>query len=839
MMSSAGHSQDTAINLVDIALQITRQGLSERTVFYLIQNKYDDRDDNRPGQMAYDTGELGQREKLTRLLTWASPDSRAFSLNDWTPFGFKAGGMTGMDFVHEESLKLTNMVVLDRNATVHDLEALSEDIFTALSDPAVVIVVPGRGTTNTRTPIGQGSQAMEEGHRELIKGVALMGGEAGESVGTGWGNIQAIYYGRTQRAIMNRATRRLPLTTRIRRRSSLVDRLEGMVGFGPHAVGISEDIWAVLQATHNAVSLGLRVKFKRSKAMWHKIRETWSHADWFSAFPRWSGGYLQMMQDPLMQRISDNGPLSVFAKEVRANNGRFFLCAPFALLSILIMPLAIILDASPFVQILIVLWNAGFIMNQVLTSLGLVATLEATGFSRLSGLLGAAAAAGWSLAGGALSIAACALAMVLGFVAGGFLAGLGCWLYNRGRDIILFGPQLVIFALGQLVRQSLEFALSGAAAGDAKGVNIAFRSWVGPREDRPLLGYSHPLNLRSVVWVVGGLSVALNLIALSNLDFLNVVLLLPSLLFGVSCLAGPFLMAPKCGRKLGPAAVLPKVLGWATGLAVLTLLAGLVARGGPMEQLAFMLAVICIAWLAWHPLRFAFFPWQVRAASWRLAREIRRRGGDQFKAGDAGALADRLLGLGGDSSAVGHALATADLPPGPPRAVGDHVARKAAPLLGRPSEYSRREATILARLGCEYRRSLALCLLTLVWFLLVPVQGLLIFTAGSYRIAFSVVPFIFGVAGIVGAVLAAGLLGLVVRRLFHHGAGTGSLSVRTRSAWQRFRAQNRSASETSCLFALLTDLHTYLDQYAYAYAQRTLALIEGKLQSSPGSKGKV
>ena len=41
------------------------------------------------------------------------------------------------------------------------------------------------------------------------------------------------------------------------------------------------------------------------------------------------------------QRINDFGPASVFAKEVRANSGRNFLTAPFALLNIMLMPLAI------------------------------------------------------------------------------------------------------------------------------------------------------------------------------------------------------------------------------------------------------------------------------------------------------------------------------------------------------------------------------------------------------------------------------------------------------------------------------------------------------------------
>src|SRR5204862_5152074 len=135
-------------------------------------------------------------------------------------------------------------------------------------------------------------------------------------------------------------------------------------------------------------------------------------------------GYLQMMLDPMMQRINDEGPLPVFAKEIRANCGRFFLSAPSALFSILAMPLAIIWNVSPFVQIIILLWNLGFVMNQVLTALGLVACLESTGFNRVSAVPGAACAGvavatvvGWSSFAAPL--------VVLGLLAGGFALGLG------------------------------------------------------------------------------------------------------------------------------------------------------------------------------------------------------------------------------------------------------------------------------------------------------------------------------------------------------------------------------------------------------------------------------
>jgi hypothetical protein len=588
MMSTAGHAQDTAINLVDIALRLAVEGLGPNVVFYLIQNKYDNSDRNRPSQLAYDEGELGQRDKLARLLTEAAPGSRAYSINDWTPFGFKAGGLVGMDLVYEESLKLTNMLILDRNANAHDLDSLVADLKLALSDPRVVIVIPSRSTTNTLTPIGQGSQLVEEGQRAWTRGVMLLGAASAETLGTGWGNIQAVYYGRVQRALCDPDSPMMPLTSAGHHSATFGDRFEGMIGFGPHAVGISEDIWGVTQAAHNALALGYQVRFCRSKTLWHKMRESWSHAEWFSAFPRWSGGYVQMMLDPMMQRINDYGPLSVFAKELRANGGRFFLGAPSALLSILLMPLAILWDVSPFVQILILLWNLGLVMNQGLTALGLLSCLESRGFNQVT------AAAGIALAG-LLAATVDGLApffavlLVLGCLIGGFAMGIGPWLYYRGRDVILFGPQLVIHALGQVVRQSLEFVLSGASANDAKGVNIAFRAWAGPREDRPAEGYQNIVNLRTVVWGVGLLSFCLNLFALTHLDFLNVLLLLPSLLFSVSTLIGPFVMQSKGGKQIGWSVWFPKLLGWAASFGFYCLVAWLVAQGGGQKWFGVLL----------------------------------------------------------------------------------------------------------------------------------------------------------------------------------------------------------------------------------------------------------
>src|SRR5438067_2141143 len=120
-ISSWIDGRSSAISLVDMALRFRAEGLAARTVFYLIQNKYDDSESNRPSQLAYREGELAHRNKLARLLRELAPGARAYNLQNWTPFGFKAGGLMAMDLAHEEALKLQTFVLLDRNATVHDL----------------------------------------------------------------------------------------------------------------------------------------------------------------------------------------------------------------------------------------------------------------------------------------------------------------------------------------------------------------------------------------------------------------------------------------------------------------------------------------------------------------------------------------------------------------------------------------------------------------------------------------------------------------------------------------------------------------------------------------------
>ena len=64
-----------------------------------------------------------------------------------------------------------------------------------------------------------------------------MGGKSGETLGTGWGGIQAVYYGQVRPALLEPATPEGPLTPRQERGLPFGDRFEGLIGFGPRPAG--------------------------------------------------------------------------------------------------------------------------------------------------------------------------------------------------------------------------------------------------------------------------------------------------------------------------------------------------------------------------------------------------------------------------------------------------------------------------------------------------------------------------------------------------------------------------------------------------------------------------
>jgi hypothetical protein len=605
-----------------------------------------------------------------------------------------------------------------------------------------------------------------------------------------------------------------------------------LIGFTPHAVGISEDTWAVAQAAHNVMALGGRVRFGLSRAFWHKMRETWSHAEWLASFPRWSGGYLQMMSDPLMQRVNDFGPFSVFAREMRAHSGRSFLTAPFALLNILLLPVAILAGVTPFVQILIVLWNFGFVMNQVLTLHGLNVYLESAGFRRGLALAGAAVGGGLAWSQPSLHPVAGAVAL-LGGLYGGFFEGFHRWLYTRVRDAVMFGPQLVLHTLGQVVRQTIEFVASGASATDPEGVNMPYRASGGPREDQPQARYPHCINLRTVVWVVGGPSLLFVLLALSKLDMFNVLLLLPSLLFTVSVLCGPFLCQPRPGRHLGSRVLLPRVAGWLGAFAFFGLVSLLVARGGLGDLLGPALVLGMAGLGVRHGGRYLFYHRRLILARQTLG-QLLHQGGLALDA--AGRLARELCAQAGDAGRVKSALSGAGLDPALQAAAQAWVEGQVAPLLAEPMRFVKRTSPCRSR-GCsELGRSFVFALMVLVWFVVVPVPGLFVLSVGPYHTSLLLEHIIAATVVLLALAITGYWTAAIIQQLGLNVRWPWALRNRSQRAFRIL--QHRTASATldaesvARLHAFATDFQTYIDQRSPAYARRVLCQLEAGLSGA-------
>ncbi|MCR4338069.1 MAG: hypothetical protein NUV91_09730, partial [Candidatus Omnitrophica bacterium] len=499
VISRGGQSANVSINLVEMAHEFYRQGLAYRVAFYLASNKFDsDKYPNKRGKNPTEVlegdyaHEIRYRNRLAEMLEFIlnggfvinkrflndNPSEElvrmngetlqgvgtAYVIHNTTGFGFKSAGMTGMDLIPEETLNLRTMIVIDRGATVLDVEGFVEDVREHETDNNMVITVTNRGTSNTFMPLGQASQLVEEGHGSYLAGVmSLLGGDSGEAVGTGWGNILNSVYGDSLRILLRDLDYPIvPLTSRLQRlmlwekgiRYTLMSTWYGLIGFNPHASFISEDIAAVQQLSHTQIAMGRNPRFAAGKTFWTKFREAYSHKEWMAAYPRWSGGSIQAGNDYLTQQLEDYGPRSFAAKEVRRNGGRFFWSARFGFFNIFMGIIAVVLNLSPFAGILVAFWAIGAVFNQVLTLHGLVAYMRGKGFNHLTALIGLVA--GFFLTGNVLWA-------VLAGNLGGFIVAAGAWLAGRVRDMHLFPPQLVIhtFAQEPFMTQFLRFVLSG------------------------------------------------------------------------------------------------------------------------------------------------------------------------------------------------------------------------------------------------------------------------------------------------------------------------------------------------------------------------------------------
>ncbi|MFA4842348.1 MAG: ElyC/SanA/YdcF family protein, partial [Candidatus Omnitrophota bacterium] len=260
MFAAGGKSQDSAICYVEMALAQQYNGTAQDFIMYFGHNKFNDVSwvpslASESGELN-ETKELMQREKLAKLIEEMS-GVKATVFYSWTPFGFKASFMTAMD-IFPETYTLRSLYIVDRNASVFNLETYLEDVNYMLTSPKLVNIIPGRGTTNTHTAVGRGSQSVEEGHRMALRGSMFFGGRAGESIGTGWANNERVAYMHAMDALADTRFILRPQTSRYNTQVPFIERFYaknfGVQGFIGHAVGISEDIWAIEQQAYVLIS---------------------------------------------------------------------------------------------------------------------------------------------------------------------------------------------------------------------------------------------------------------------------------------------------------------------------------------------------------------------------------------------------------------------------------------------------------------------------------------------------------------------------------------------------------------------------------------------------------
>jgi hypothetical protein len=194
-----------------------------------------------------------------------------------------------------------------------------------------------------------------------------------------------------------------------------------------------------------------------------------------------------------------------------------------------------------------------------------------------------------------------------------------------------------------------------------------------------------------------------------------------------------------------------------------------------------------------------------------------------------------VRGLSGDVEKTRSALQKTDLAEEHQAAVAQMVQDQVLPQLKRPVMDMQKGHTANRRFVCEFNCSFVLGLFTFVWFFIVPIPGLLIFTApGGYRFMLPLTGVLAFAGGVLGVVLVGYCVSLLLERLVQYGLTGEGLLSRIETQYRCFQSLVREPGrltpvQTASLYALFTDVQTYVDQRGYAYARRTLGLIEQKL----------
>jgi len=295
-------------------------------------------------------------------------------------------------------------------------------------------------------------------------------------------------------------------------------------------------------------------------------------------------------------------------------------------------------------------------------------------------------------------------------------------------------------------------------------------------------------------------------------------------------------MSPKPGRGLGSTVWLPKLLGWIASLAFYGLVAWFVARGGWLRWLGVFLFAACFGAVLRTGLKYWGYPRRLEKLTELLARRMASGG---MAALEAQKMAQTIVrGLGGDVEKTRMSLEKSGLAADQQAAVVQIVQDQLLPLLKRPlSDLEPRRATN-SRFVSELNRSFVQGLFTFLWFFIVPIPGLLVLTApGGYRLMIPLTSVLVFSSSLLGLALAGYGVSLLLERLIQFGVGGKGLTGEIESRYRQFQSlagepDRLTPAQTASLCALFTDVQTYVDQRGYAYARRTLGLIEQTLNAA-------
>jgi len=401
----------------------------------------------------------------------------------------KSGSMNGLELIVPDARKVRVVHVLDRDAVAEKPRQLMKDFRRSLAVPNLVIMVGARKNSNPfQTLVTWMNLMIEGGHENQLKG-------QNDFVGTGWQNLQGIFTW-YQYAAKSYPPSEMPRKVHSRSGQGKVARklidaaFYGVSGAKYNAAEKSEDLALVMEHVNAVIEIGGVPVAALTLNESGKIRESQFLPSNQNAADRWSGGLTRHDSDVLRQNIGPFGAQSFFEREARANNAQYFFGSPLAMANVVVMPIAVIKDWSPFTGVNLVFWFLGTFFNQVLTVHGLGALMRLSGMSWFGGLIGTLLATGiafhalpiaaWSFA---IAAGTLALAAILGFFTGLSTVGFGRWLEHRLTDPITFAPVEGIHAgaqLGELAQSDPRFSTSGGGGDN--------RSTTGVRKEHLLPG---------------------------------------------------------------------------------------------------------------------------------------------------------------------------------------------------------------------------------------------------------------------------------------------------------------------------------------------------------------